>query len=73
VGAALLHGAMTEAAARGAAAMFLEVSTRNEAARALYARTGFTEVGRRARYYADGSDALVLRALLNSPDAAAIG
>ena len=59
--------------ARGAATMFLEVSTRNEAARTLYARAGFTEVGRRARYYADGSDALVLRAALNSPGAATAG
>ncbi len=73
VGAALLGAAMAEAAARGAAAVFLEVSTRNEGARLLYARSGFTEVGRRARYYADGADALVLRAPLNSPDAAATG
>jgi ribosomal-protein-alanine N-acetyltransferase len=46
---------------RGAAAMFLEVSDRNLPARALYAAAGFAEVGRRRRYYADGSDALVLR------------
>jgi len=70
---ALLDAAMAEAAARGAAAMFLEVSTRNEAARALYARAGFVEVGRRARYYADGADALVLRSPLSSPDATAAG
>ena len=31
---------------------------------ALYRREGFTEVGRRRRYYADGSDALVMRAAL---------
>jgi ribosomal-protein-alanine N-acetyltransferase len=41
--------------------MFLEVSERNAAARALYAAAGFAEVGRRRRYYADGADALVLR------------
>jgi [ribosomal protein S18]-alanine N-acetyltransferase len=73
VASALLGAAMAEAMARGAATMFLEVSTRNEAARTLYARAGFTEVGRRARYYADGSDALVLRAALNSPGAATAG
>jgi ribosomal-protein-alanine N-acetyltransferase len=39
----------------------LEVSANNEAARALYARAGFVEVGRRPRYYASGADALVLR------------
>lgn len=61
VGAALLGAAAMAAAARGAEALFLEVSERNAAARALYAGAGCTEVGRRRRYYADGSDALVLR------------
>jgi ribosomal-protein-alanine N-acetyltransferase len=60
-GGALLSGAMAEAASLGAATMFLEVSERNEAARALYAAAGFTPAGRRRRYYADGTDALVLR------------
>jgi ribosomal-protein-alanine N-acetyltransferase len=73
VGAALLDAAMAEAAARGAVAIFLEVSVGNEAARKLYARAGFTEVGRRARYYADGADALVLRSPLSRRDAAAAG
>jgi ribosomal-protein-alanine N-acetyltransferase len=73
VGAALLDAAMAEAAARGAAAMFLEVSVGNEAARKLYARAGFAEVGRRARYYADGTDALVLRSPLSPRDAAVAG
>jgi ribosomal-protein-alanine N-acetyltransferase len=41
--------------------MFLEVATGNAAALALYRREGFVEVGRRRRYYADASDALVLR------------
>jgi ribosomal-protein-alanine N-acetyltransferase len=39
----------------------LEVATGNTAAQALYARAGFTDVGLRRRYYADGSDALVMR------------
>jgi ribosomal-protein-alanine N-acetyltransferase len=60
-GGALLAAAMAGALARGAGAMFLEVSERNAAARALYAAAGFAEVGRRRRYYADGADALVLR------------
>jgi [ribosomal protein S18]-alanine N-acetyltransferase len=46
---------------RGAGAMFLEVAAANGPALALYAREGFTEVGRRRRYYSDGTDALVLR------------
>jgi ribosomal-protein-alanine N-acetyltransferase len=57
----LLAGAMAQAASLGATAMFLEVSERNEAARALYAAAGFVPAGRRRRYYADGTDALVLR------------
>ncbi|MBW8268375.1 GNAT family N-acetyltransferase [Caldovatus aquaticus] len=60
IGTALLRGAATVAAARGARTLFLEVSEANAAARALYAAAGFTGRGRRPRYYADGSDALVL-------------
>ncbi len=65
-GAALLAGAMAGAAARGAAAMYLEVAAGNAAARGLYAAAGFAEVGRRRRYYPDGSDALLLRRELGS-------
>lgn len=69
VGAALVAEGAAEAAARGAARLFLEVADDNEAARALYARAGFEEAGRRPRYYArpDGSrrDALLLA--LNLP------
>jgi len=61
LGQALMAAALAGAAARGAAAMFLEVAAGNGAARALYAGLCFVEVGRRRRYYADGSDALVLR------------
>ncbi|MEJ0018327.1 MAG: GNAT family N-acetyltransferase [Acetobacteraceae bacterium] len=61
IGAALLAAAKAAAAARGARALFLEVATNNAAALALYLRAGFIEVGRRRRYYADSSDALVLR------------
>jgi ribosomal-protein-alanine N-acetyltransferase len=66
-GAALLAAAMMQAALRGAATMILEVSARNGAARALYDAAGFAEAGRRARYYADGADALVLRRALSPP------
>ncbi|MCK8783249.1 GNAT family N-acetyltransferase [Roseomonas sp. NAR14] len=60
-GGALLAAALAAAAALGALAMFLEVAAGNAAARALYAAAGFTQVGLRRRYYADRSDALVLR------------
>ena len=64
VGAGLVGRGAAEAAARGARRLFLEVAEDNDAARALYARAGFVEAGRRPRYYAraDGSraDALLL-------------
>jgi len=59
---ALLDLAMDRARALGARMMFLEVAVSNHAAQALYERTGFRRVGRRARYYPGGADALVLRA-----------
>ncbi|WP_114422334.1 ribosomal protein S18-alanine N-acetyltransferase [Nocardioides houyundeii] len=58
---ALLATAVDAAAADGAERMLLEVSTGNDSARALYARSGFEQIDRRPRYYADGSDALVLQ------------
>jgi len=61
---ALLGEAECDAAAHGAASMFLEVATRNHAAQALYAACGYHEAGRRRRYYADGDDALVMRKTL---------
>ena len=64
LGAALLARAAEEARLRGAVRMFLEVSTRNPAARGLYQRMGYQQVGRRAGYYADGSDALIMSKLL---------
>ncbi len=60
----LLSGAMAEARAQAARTMVLEVAIGNAAARALYQRAGFVEAGRRPRYYADGGDALILRARL---------
>jgi [ribosomal protein S18]-alanine N-acetyltransferase len=57
----LLSAVAAEARACGATALFLEVATTNAAARALYRRAGLVEVGRRRRYYPDGSDGVVLR------------
>jgi ribosomal-protein-alanine N-acetyltransferase len=61
LGAELMAGALAQAAARGAAAMLLEVAADNAAALGLYLGLGFSQVGRRRRYYADGRDALVLK------------
>ncbi len=66
IGGALLEGAMARSRQRGAIRMFLEVSVANCAARRLYARSGLRAVGRRAGYYPDRSDALVLRADLQA-------
>ncbi|MDX2234605.1 MAG: GNAT family N-acetyltransferase [Hyphomonadaceae bacterium] len=62
---ALVSRAEAEMRDSGARTFFLEVSAANAAARALYATAGFMETGRRARYYDDGADALILsRALV---------
>ena len=61
----LLDRGMQDCALFGATCFFLEVSEANRPARALYDQLGFTEVGRRRRYYADGTTALVLRADAN--------
>jgi ribosomal-protein-alanine N-acetyltransferase len=64
VAGALLAAAMATAREQAARTMVLEVAIGNAAARALYERAGFVEAGRRPRYYADGGDALILRARL---------
>jgi ribosomal-protein-alanine N-acetyltransferase len=68
-GTRLVAEGVAAASLAGADRVFLEVAEDNAAARALYARTGFAEAGRRRLYYArpDGTrvDALVLA--LNLP------
>jgi len=64
VGAALLEEVGREAKARGCAALTLEVRRSNAAARGLYGRLGFAEVGVRPGYYARTEDALILRCVL---------
>lgn len=64
LGARLTRAAAEVVAHAGAERLFLEVAEDNEAARALYARLGFEQTGRRRNYYekSDGSrvDALLL-------------
>ena len=71
LGTALLAAAEQAAREAGAARMFLEVAIGNAAARALYARAGYREDGRRRGYYrrAGGGreDALVLSRDLDLP------
>lgn len=66
VGRALVEAAAALLVQLGAATLFLEVSRDNPGARALYEKQGFTQVGLRKAYYADGSDAVVMRLNLNS-------
>lgn len=56
----LLEVAETALAEADVRRVFLEVSVANAAARALYDRAGYSQIGRRKAYYADGSDAIVL-------------
>ena len=68
IAARLLRALLDRAAARGATRIVLEVRADNEAAQALYRRFGFAQVARRARYYPDGSDALIWQAPLRADD-----
>ena len=61
LGEAILHALLERLAMRGVRDVFLEVRPSNEQARKLYQRLGFTLVGERANYYADGESALVLK------------
>ncbi len=61
LGTVLLSTAVEHAHHAGARAMFLEVGASNLAARALYNRFGFSEVGMRKAYYGGNEDALILR------------
>jgi ribosomal-protein-alanine N-acetyltransferase len=61
-----LWGALAAAAsARGARALTLEVSDRNARARAFYERAGAVVVGRRPKFYNDGSDAVLMNRSLD--------
>ncbi len=68
IGCALVSRGADESRRRGAGFFFLEVNVGNFAAKNLYFRIGFAEVGRRPGYYRGREgikeDALVLRASL---------
>jgi ribosomal-protein-alanine N-acetyltransferase len=57
----LLNLHLRRLAGLGARTVFLEVDEHNAAARTLYRRAGFYDVGRRQGYYQSGASALVLR------------
>src|ERR1041384_6434387 len=53
IGAALLNCVIAEARSRKAKAAFLEVRSANRAAQALYEKSGFKAIARRANYYSE--------------------
>lgn len=65
-GRELLAALLDVARVRGATRAVLEVRFDNAAAIALYRGHGFEEVGRRARYYADGTDATIMASALGT-------
>jgi [ribosomal protein S18]-alanine N-acetyltransferase len=61
VAGALLDEVVAEAPGTGANRLILEVREDNAGALAFYATRGFVEIDRRARYYRDGTTAVVMR------------
>ena len=57
----MLRHLLEGADASGVTHTFLEVRADNVPALHLYATLGFEEISRRPRYYADGSDAVIMR------------
>jgi ribosomal-protein-alanine N-acetyltransferase len=61
IGSRLMEGALAACKMAGVKRIFLEVRDSNDAARKFYLRMGFTQVGRRRKYYLEPmEDALVL-------------
>jgi ribosomal-protein-alanine N-acetyltransferase len=60
LGELLLIASMEAAIRKGSRVVTLEVRSSNEAARALYGKYGFQEVGVRKRYYADNNEDAVI-------------
>ena len=62
VGTLLLAALQDKLREAGASSLYLEVRSKNEAAVSFYRQAGFTQVGRRIRYYSrPGDDALIFR------------
>jgi ribosomal-protein-alanine N-acetyltransferase len=65
VGRALVEAVIEEGRATRARTMFLEVRAGNVAARRLYRRLGFRDLGVRRGYYGPGQDAIVMELKLD--------
>jgi ribosomal-protein-alanine N-acetyltransferase len=64
IGAALLGRILQEARRRKANAAFLEVRSANLAAQALYEKSGFRAIARRADYYSEPREDAVVMSLI---------
>lgn len=64
LGFSVLARAEEDVCARGVISVFLEVNQHNDPAQALYTRAGYSEIGRRPRYYRGRDDALIYRKTL---------
>jgi [ribosomal protein S18]-alanine N-acetyltransferase len=64
IGATLLTRILAEARRRKANAAFLEVRSANQAAQALYEKSGFKAIARRANYYSEPQEDAVVMSLV---------
>lgn len=64
IGCALLERVLEEARRRKANAAFLEVRSANHAAQALYEKSGFRAIARRANYYSEPQEDAVVMSLV---------
>ena len=64
IGAALLSRVLDEARRRKANAAFLEVRSANQAAQALYEKSGFKAIARRTNYYSEPQEDAVVMSLV---------
>jgi [ribosomal protein S18]-alanine N-acetyltransferase len=67
VASALLDAVVAVAVGAGAERLLLEVREDNPGAQGFYAARGFSEVGRRERYYRDGTTAVVMERYVEVP------
>lgn len=76
LGEVLLDQALNRSVLAGSREIFLEVRPSNPAARALYLKNGFEQVGQRPDYYSAGDcreDAIIMRKILHEADPAGQG
>lgn len=64
IASAMLAIMENDARKNGAKKIFLDVAENNTAARTLYENNGYTEIGRRSKYYSDGIAAILMEKIL---------